>query len=174
MRSFWVADLSIGGEILFKEPYENAVLERVPGAAELIGEVAGRLYRWPDGFDVDLLAGTIRILWRPCCDSGGVLTIRYRDEVGPAAPWQLASFALLLSGTNEDEDRAICSAAQNRLVEILHDTGMEPAFDLAELTERPLVASFSNTLPADARLRETLAISDRCFGAAYFRWRHLV
>ena len=174
MRSFWVADLSASGEMLLKERYEYGLLEQLPGAAELIGDLAGRLYRSPEGFELDLAGGTVRFRWVACSPTCGIISFRLKDRRRPAdrrgpAGEPLAAFGVLLSGFDAEDDAVVCRAVQNRLVDELRDTGFEPGFDLIGLKERPLLASFDCATQLAAPQRAVLAVADRCFAAAYFR-----
>jgi hypothetical protein len=81
--------------------------------------------------------------------------------------------ALLACGRNPDADRITIEAFQKHLVRELHDTGFEPAFGLMELQQRPLVAVMTFLEPEDQTDRLVLALSDRCFAAAYFRYHQL-
>lgn len=168
MRSFWVADLSSTGEMLLKERYEYALLEQLPGAPDLISDLAGHLYRSPDGFERELAAGTIRFRWVACSPTCGIISFRLKDRPGPTGE-PLAAFGVLLSGYDAADDAVVCRAVQGRLVDELRDTGFEPGFDLIGLKERPLLASFDCAPPVAPPQRATLALADRCFAAAYFR-----
>ena len=64
-------------------------------------------------------------------------------------------------------------AFQRHLLLGLHDTGYEPAFALMDLSERPLVATINFAVPHPPADRIVLALADRCFGAAYFRYHGL-
>ena len=186
MRSFWVADLTTSGEMLLKERYEYVLLERLPGAPELIGDLAGHLYRSPEGFELDLADRTVRFRWVACSPTCGIISFRLRDRnrAGDASPradepltagepdrpgGPLAAFGVLLSGLDFEDDTVVCRAVQNRLVEELRDTGLEAGFDLIGLKERPLLASFNAAVQVKPQQRVALAMADRCFAAAYFR-----
>ena len=70
-------------------------------------------------------------------------------------------------------DRITLEAFQHHLLRELRDTAYEPAFALMELDERPLVASINFASPEEEIDRLAVALTDRCFGAAYFRTRDL-
>ena len=83
---------------------------------------------------------------------------------------ELMSLSLLASGLDADADTITLNAFQSHLLRELRDTRFEPAFDLTNLLERPLVATInfrSPELPAD---QQVVALVDRCFAAAYFRF----
>ena len=158
---FWVVDLTGTGEVRLKQEYDYSSLERLEGAAELIGAFSSELWRSPDGFDVDLGGGELNMRWRACADSAGLATLRQGEE--------LISLSVLLSGQEAEADAATLKALQTHLVRELHDTGYEPAFDLVHLRERPLVATMNFAAPKTAKGRGLFALADRCFGASYFR-----
>jgi hypothetical protein len=65
-------------------------------------------------------------------------------------------------------------AFQQHLLRELHDTGIEPAFGLLELKQRPLVATINFEQPIHTELDQlAAALADRCFAASYFRYQHL-
>ena len=55
----------------------------------------------------------------------------------------------------------------------LRDTPIEPAFDLLDQPERPLIATMNVQSPPDPTDHPTAALADRCFAAAYFRMHAL-
>ena len=55
----------------------------------------------------------------------------------------------------------------------LRDTGYEPALDLLNLKQRPLIATVALWSPADPTDQLLVALADRCFAAAYFRYLSL-
>lgn len=165
--SFAVADLNAAGELQLKSEYRYEFLEQIPGAAELIGHLAGELSRSPEEFETTLaVAGAgIRFRWRSSSESAGIATLRSEGE--------LVSVTLLCSGISEDQDRLTLEAFQTHLLRELRDTGFEPAFALMEIPERPLAASFNFQPPKRTVDRHVAALADRCFAAAYFRFQHL-
>lgn len=161
MPSFWVADLSVSGEVKLKQEYEYVFLDKLPGATDLIGLFSTHLWRAPDEFDVSLPGGHLHMRWRASSPSSGIATLRLDRE--------LASVCLLLCGRDASSDDATVQALQQRLLRELHDTGIEPGFDLMHLSERPLVASLHFRAPSDAEDQYRFALADRCLGASYFR-----
>ena len=59
------------------------------------------------------------------------------------------------------------------LLHELRDTGYEPAFSLIHLRERPLLATVGFATPAEPADKLLVALADRCFGAAFFRYLSL-
>lgn len=164
MRPFWIVDLNAAGEQVLKERYEYAQLERLPGAAELLGDISSWLWRSFDEFEAPLLGpqpGSLTLRWRACAPSAGIGTLRWRGEV--------CSLTLLASGLDPAADATTLGAFQRHLVRELHDTGIEPAFALLGQPERPLAATVNLRAPQEARDRQTFVIADRCLAASYFR-----
>ena len=64
-------------------------------------------------------------------------------------------------------------AFQRHLLTELRDTGYEPAFALLDLHQRPLVATVAFASPPDPQRQLLVALADRCFAAAYFRYLQL-
>lgn len=170
MRDFWVADLRANGELHSHAAYSYALLEQIPGVAEIIGTLSSHLYRQPDTFETPLPGGSGSLIfrWRASASSGtaGIATVRS----GVA----LASISLLASGLEPQADVITLDAFQAHLVRQLHDSGFEPAFGLLRLRHRPLVATVTLTAPTDTRDSPVIALADRCFAAALFRYLHLV
>ena len=162
-RVFWVADLNTRGELQLKQEYDYATLEQIPGAAELIGQFASHLWRDPGGFETSFphAAGKLTLRWRPSSETAGIATVRCSDA--------LVSVSLLVCGLDSPGDSATLGALQQRLLQELRDTPHEPAFDLLEQPERPLVATMNVGSPTDAADQHAAALADRCFAAAYFR-----
>jgi hypothetical protein len=166
MRRFFVADLNVRGELELKAEYRYDQLQQLPGAAELITGLATALYRDPNGFEAALpSAGGVTFRWTPSAATAGIAIVR--------AAGALASLSLLASGLDGEADSITLGAFQRHLLHALHDTGYEPAFALMDLSERPLVATINFVAPHSARDRLVLALADRCFGAAYFRYHGL-
>jgi hypothetical protein len=170
MKPFHVADLSRTGDLVALETYGYAELEQVPGASELIVHFATNLYRSPEEFQVDLprelpshRQWTYR--WRASAPTAGIATLRHQA--------QLASLGLLASGLNSEADQITLGTFQQHLVQELRDTGFEPAFDLMQIAKRPLVVSIPFLEPAEAAEQMIVALADRCFAAAYFRYMNL-
>jgi hypothetical protein len=168
MRSFFVADLNVKGELQALAEYGYASLEQIPGAAELIVHFSTNLYRQPEEFETTLPHGRTHMTfrWRASADTAGISSLRSHGE--------LASVALLASGKNADADHLTLDAFQKHLVRELHNTQFEPAFELMDLRQRPLVAVISFLEPTDKIDQLVIALADRCFAAAYFRYQNLV
>ncbi len=86
---------------------------------------------------------------------------------------RVVSVSLLVSGINAETDRLTLEVFQTHLLRELHDTGFEPSFALMDLKERPLVATINFAAPPDPSDQFVVALTDRCFAAAYFRYHHL-
>lgn len=169
MREFWVADLRANGELHSHAAYSYALLERIPGAADLLGALSGALYRAPETFELRLpLEGSsILFRWR---GSNTAAT------AGVATAWSgdaLASISLLASGLDQQADSITLESFQSHLVRQLHDTGFEPGFGLLTLDHRPLVATVALARPSEPMDQLAIALADRCFAAALFRYHHL-
>jgi hypothetical protein len=146
-----------------REVYRYEDLEQIPGAAGLIGAFSGALWQSGDEFEVPLppepLGVTLR--WRASASSSGIATLRCEGH--------LASLSLLASGINAESDHLTLEAFQRHLLSELRDTGFEPAFELMDLKERPLVATINFRAPQQPERQLLVALADRCFAAAYFR-----
>lgn len=165
MGPFAVADLNAKGELLLKEFYRYQDLERIPGATDLIASFSADLWRSPREFEAVPSGSRIRFRWRATADTAGIATMR--------CPQGLASVSLLVSGLVPEADAITLAAFQRHLLSELHDTGYEPAFELMEIPERPLVATIGFNDPATEVDRMVLALADRCFAAAFFRYHGL-
>jgi hypothetical protein len=167
MRRYYVADLSVKGEVRAIEEYRYEQLEQIPGAAELIVTFATAVYRNPEGFEITLPHGRshMKFRWAASAETAGISSLRSRDT--------LASMGLLASGLNADADRLTFGAFQRRLLHELPQEGVEPGFDLMRLEQRPVVAVVSFLNPTDPMDQLVLALADRCFAAAYFRYQNL-
>lgn len=166
MPQFHVADLSLTGDLLALAQYGYAELEQIPGASELIIPFATQIYRLPEEFTIDLPVGrgwTFR--WRCSAPTAGIATLRHEG--------QLASLGLFASGLNREADQITLVAFQQHLVRELRDTEYEPAFDLMELSQRPLAVSVPFLEPKEKSDQLIVALADRCFAAAYFRYLNL-
>ena len=165
--SFCVADLNARGELQLKAEYRYEDLEKIPGAADLIGHLSGQLWQTPDvfecGFPID--GTTLTFRWRSASPSSGIATLRAAGE--------LASVSLLASGVSQSTDAVTLEIFQHHLLRELHDTGYEPAFALVDLVERPLSATFNFKSPASQIDQMVAALADRCFAASYFRFQGL-
>src|SRR5690349_11489846 len=98
MQEFLVADLNAKGELQLQEMYSYALLERIPGASELIARLSGALWREPSMFEIPLTDAPARIMlrWAATADSAGIATIR-QDQA-------LMSLSLLACGMDSDAD----------------------------------------------------------------------
>jgi hypothetical protein len=164
---FHVADLSTRGDLVATAEYGYEQLEQVPAAAELIVQLATHLYRSPEEFETKLFPSQqLTFRWRSSAPTAGISTLRNGAD--------LASLGLLASGLNRDADHATLAAFQSHLLRELHGTEFEPAFALMELTQRPLVVSVPFNAPDNKADQLLVALTDRCFAAAYFRYLHLV
>src|SRR5688500_12683498 len=166
MRTFFVADLNVCGELISKQAYRYDQLEQIPGAAELITSFATLLWRSPEEFETILPTATgVAVRWRSSSETSGIVTLRCDDV--------LASLSLLASGVSADADRLTFDAFQRHLLRELHGTEHEPSFALMELDERPVVATINFQSPPAELDRVIVALADRCFAAAYFRTKDL-
>ena len=167
-RCYYVADLNSRGEVRGgAQEYRYEQLEHLPGAGELIIHFATNIYRTPQEFDVPLPLNHAHLTyrWRASAESAGIATLRCRGE--------LASLSLLASGKDADADRITLTVFQHHLLRELHGTPYEPSFGLLEIKERPLVAVVHFMDPKEKSDQVMLALADRCFAAAYFRYQNL-
>jgi hypothetical protein len=166
MKSFCVADLNVRGELLAEQEYRYDQLAQIPGADELITTFAARLWQSEDEFELTLATSAgVQVRWRASSDTSGVFSLRCQDN--------LASLSLLACGVNLEADRLTFQAFQQHLLRELHGTATEPAFALMDLQARPLVATINFLSPPNELDRLIVALSDRCFAAAYFRTKGL-
>ena len=177
-RDFHVADITASGELGALESYEYTLLERIPGATDLIALFSTWHWRSPDEFGVTLPGAQLHVRWRASSETSGVATLRLSEAgIGPrhdSLEGEVCSLAILLSGKDAQADAITIDALQSHLVRQLHDSGFEPGFGLRSLKERPLVATLSLRPPDDPRDRALFALWDRCFAASYFRKQGLV
>src|SRR5688500_20011140 len=133
MRRFFIADLNARGDLLAQAEYRYEQLEQIPGAAELLGTLAGVVWRSPKGFEVSLTDDQphLEFRWRAAAATAGIATLRNGGD--------LASLSLACSGLDDDADRITLQAYQGHLLHELRDTGFEPAFSLLHLRDRPLL-----------------------------------
>ena len=167
MRRFFMADVNALGELRALAEYRYETLEQIPGASDLIGTLSGAIWRSPLEFEVGLHPERPGLLfrWRATAATTGVATI----WSGQSA----ASVSLACSGLDEESDRITLRAYQQQLLHELRDTGYEPAFSLVHLRERPLLATINLATPPDDADKLLVALADRCFGAAFFRFLSL-
>jgi hypothetical protein len=109
--------------------------------------------------------GHLTFRWLASAETAGITTLRNAGE--------LTSIGLLASGINPDADRLTLEAFQTRLLRELHGTPFEPAFGLREVAQRPLVAVVAFAAPSDQVDQLLVALAERCFAAAYFRYLNL-
>ena len=167
MRRFFMADVNANGELRALAEYRYEQLEQIPGAGDLIGTLSGAVWRSPQEFEVPLHDERphLTLRWRASAATAGVATVWDRQS--------LASVSLACSGLDEDADRITLDAYQRHLLHELRDTGYEPAFSLIHLRERPLLATVSFATPAEPADKILVALADRCFAAAFFRFLSL-
>jgi hypothetical protein len=166
-QPYTVADLNPRGELQLSAAYRYEELEQVPGAAELIGHLAGCLWQSPDLFQTTIpeQSPTLTFQWRAASPTSGISILR----LGAKLIW----VSLLAAGLAPEQDALVLDVFQKQLLSELHDTGVEPAFALADLHQRPLMASFNVSSPPTLLEQTTAALADRCFAAAYFRYLSL-
>jgi hypothetical protein len=171
---FTVVDLTPQCEARQKAQYTYGLLERLSGAPDLLGFCSGQLWQSPEEFQVSLPASLaqLELRWRSVAATAGILTVRNSSTVD--ADHRTLSLSLLASGIEPEADRVTLSTFQQHIVHELHDTGFEPAFDLLELHERPLVATIGLATPPQEKDGWAFAMLDRCFAASYFRRLGLV
>jgi hypothetical protein len=164
---FTVADLNVRGELQLKQSYDYETLEKIPGAADLIAQFSGEVWKTPEEFETRLTLSHSRLAfrWHSTATSAGIATLRSDDE--------LASLSLLACGLDAEADQITLASFQRHLLRELRDTGFEPAFGLMDLQERPLVATINFRSPANETDQILTALADRCFAAAYFRYKSL-
>lgn len=160
IHPFHVADISAAGELLCAEDYSYDSVERLPGGADLIAFFAGWLWREPQEFVAPLPGSLMRMRWRQTGGCSGIATLRTKDGT-------LLQLSLLLGG--EADDAVHLDIVQRHLLSELHDTGIEPAFDLTSQTTRPLLVSLCLQAPAETSEKWLFALADRCLAAAFFR-----
>lgn len=163
VRGFTVVDLTPQCDVRSQTHYEYGLLEQLPGAVDVIARCSGEIWKNPEEFEIHPAPHESRLVlrWRASATTAGVLSLRDNE--------QTLSISLLVSGLDSAADTLTLQAFQARVVRELHDTGIEPSFDLVHLWQRPLVASVGLFPPQAESDRWLFALSDRCFGAAYFR-----
>jgi hypothetical protein len=162
MHGFTAVDLTPQCEVRLTAAYEYALLEKIPGALDLIGTFANQIWRNPEEFETSINPmSKLMLRWRASCPTAGIATVRSSDRA--------LSLSLLASGLDPAADHLTLDAFQQHAVRELHDTGFEPSFELVELKQRPLVATIGLSVPQVEKDRWLFALADRCFAAAYFR-----
>jgi len=165
---FVVADLNVQGELQLQETYAYQELEQIPGASDLIAHFAASIWSAPEEFEIEVLGATsnLRMRWRASAETAGIATLR-SDE-------QLASLSLLASGLDSEADRLHARCVSEASPPRTARHGVEPAFALMDLKQRPLVATINFKSPQEPADQLLTALADRCFAAAYFRKLGLV
>jgi len=163
-RVFFVADLNAKGELRHITEYDYVTLERIPGASELIGCCSGALWKSPEEaqFVLSDEHGTW-LRWRSTAVGTGIATVR-------RAAGDLVSISLLASGLTLESEATTLGVFQQHLVRELRQTPFEPAFDLLQLTQRPLLATMTFLSGPGDKEHMVEALADRAFAAAYFRY----
>ena len=82
----------------------------------------------------------------------------------------MVSISLLAAGRDPEADKTTLGVLQQHLVRELRQTPFEPAFDLIELKQRPLLATMTFATSGDQGEQMIEALADRSFAAAYFRY----
>jgi hypothetical protein len=167
MRNFCVADLNAKGEVTSSAEYDYSLLEQIPGALDLIVHFSTWVWRSPDEFEVPLPSPRCHLTWRwlASAPTAGIATLRSRQDV--------ITVSFLATGIDDQADKLTLDSFQHHLLRELHDTGIEPAFDLTALARRPLVATINLFDPEQSEDLPVVALADRCFAAAYFRYHRL-
>ncbi|HEY1921755.1 MAG TPA: hypothetical protein VGG44_03235 [Tepidisphaeraceae bacterium] len=164
MRQFFVADLNTRGELREVTEYDYATLEKIPGAADLIGRCSGALWKSPEEMELVLSdEGRTLLRWRSTAASAGIATIR-------RVSGDLVSVSLLAAGQDAEAEKTTIAALQQHLVRELRQTPFEPAFDLIGLKQRPLLATMTFAEGGEEDEQMIEAMADRAFAAAYFRY----
>jgi hypothetical protein len=164
MRVFYVADLNPQGELRELTEYDYESMERVPGAAEVIARCSAELWKSPQEMEVALSETRGAWLrWKATAESAGLATVR-------CGGGDLVSISVLASGKDLRSDATTFTALQQHLVQKLRQTPYEPAFDLVQLPQRPLVATMTFAGQGPAEEQRLAALADRSFAAAYFRY----
>jgi hypothetical protein len=164
--SFLVTDLNVRGETELREVYHYDHLQKIPGAAELIVRCATQIWRSPQEFEAKLPGDRLNLRWSATARSCGVMTIRDGQS-------NVVSVSIVVAGLEPEADQLTLQAFQRHLLAELRDTPYEPAFDLLEIPERPLVATINIRTPESESDQVNAALADRCFGAAFFRYLSL-
>src|SRR5580658_4252856 len=161
MPSFFVADLNPLGELREITEYDTSSLERISCAAALIRLCSKELAKNSDTFETPITPnGKTALRWRATGQGTGVLTVRSADG-------ELVSVSVLAA--TEQTDAATFMVLQQHLVRQLRQTRFEPAFDLMQIKQRPVLATITFTCPDEPDERMARALADRAFAAAYFR-----
>jgi hypothetical protein len=166
--TFHVADISPQGELHQLAEYDYDSLELIDGAADLIGRCSGELYKNGEEFEVGLTddrSTTLR--WRATAAGTGVATIRHGAD-------ELVSLSILAAGAEEQSEAATMDVLQKHIARQLVQTPFEPAFDLMQIKQRPLLATMTLAVGGEASQHHVWALADRAFAAAYFRYLRLV
>jgi hypothetical protein len=163
---FSVADFGPAGDLRSNQPYTYALLEKVPGALDLLASFSMHLYRTPESFETTIDLGerlTLRFL--APAPTAGLGTLRCDGA--------LISLSLLATGLDPQADDVTLNALQKHLLRELRDTPHEPAFSLLSIPQRPLLATLVFADPPTPRAQHLAAIADRCLAASFFRYHGL-
>ncbi|WP_428938557.1 hypothetical protein [Fontivita pretiosa] len=166
MRGFTVVDLSPQGELRSTTHYDYPRLQCIEGAQDLLVAFTRELDGYIEQFELALpnSDGGLYFRWRACNPNGsGIATLRHDG--------QTLAISLLAGGIDLEADLITLKSFQQHLVRELHDTGLEPAFGINQLWQRPLLVSVGLRAPGPQMPRDRwlFALADRCFAAAYFR-----
>jgi hypothetical protein len=164
MSSYSVIDLTPQCEIREKSQYEYQLLEKIPGALDLIVDFSTKIWSTPEEFEIVIRKENCELIWRwrACGKAAGIATLRNE--------FKTQSLSLVASGLDADSDRITLETFQRFAVQELHNTEFEPSFDLLGLTQRPVIATVGFQVPEERGARWLFALADRCFAAAYFRY----
>lgn len=167
VREFSVIDLTPTCDIRAAEWYRYDLLERIPGAMDLIPALAASIWRDPGGFEMHLGQGRgLGLRWVPTADSSGVLTVNESAKC--------LSISVLCGGVDASADTETLHAFQGHILRQLHGTEFEGSCEVLQVKDRPLLATLALFVPEESANGPLFALADRCFGAAYFRQLGLV
>ena len=98
-------------------------------------------------------------------ESGAIATFSSRDT-----PLTLSA---LLTGQDSDQEREILGLFQSTLVDIFHQTPIEPGFDSLTIADRPVILSAPIVYPVEMSRQfgsdyAIIADMETCLAAAYF------
>jgi len=168
MANYWIADLEANGDLRAIAPYVYQHLEQLPQCAELIGICAGAIWKDPESFEINLPTDPrgLELRWHATATTSGLMSLRWKTE--------LCSITVLAGGQNDEQERSTIAVLQQKLIHELHGTPHEAAFSLIDLHQRPLAATINIRVSPPSTVAPIIALADRCFAAAYFRYLQLV
>ena len=119
MRRFFIADVTVAGDLRALAEYRYEQLELIPGAAELIGTVSGAIWRQPLEFEVPLHEERTRLVlrWRASAATAGVATVWDGAELASVSlAWTRTSATCSTSCATLDTNRrsACCTCVSGR------------------------------------------------------------